>query len=81
MVGVMDRLDVHERIIQTEYEWYGEVRDVPKVYDADARRHTNPGLRKGDLKPTAIPLPPGDVVLEITVEEQEAFRAWLASVR
>jgi len=74
-------LDVHERIIQTEYAWYGEVRDVPKVFDADTRKHTSTHLRKGDSKPASIPLGSGDVVMEVTVEEQDAFLAWLHSVR
>lgn len=36
----MDRLEVHERIIETEYFLHGGALDVPKVYDADGHYHT-----------------------------------------
>lgn len=54
----MDRLDVHERIIATEYFLHGCVVDVPKVYDADGRNHTG---RAGKGQP-------GNVVRELTPE-------------
>ena len=37
----MNRLEVHERIVATEFFWHGGVLDVPKVYDADGHYHTD----------------------------------------
>ncbi len=42
----MDSLDTHERIIRSEYYWYGGVLDVSKVFDADTR-HAIDRPRKG----------------------------------
>lgn len=36
----MDRLERYEAIIDTEYYLYGGVVDVPKIYDADSKHHS-----------------------------------------
>jgi hypothetical protein len=36
----MDRLARHEHIIDTEYYLYGGIVDVPKIYDADSKHHS-----------------------------------------
>ncbi|MET4167306.1 hypothetical protein ABID74_003233 [Gordonia terrae] len=36
----MNRLERYEAIIDTEYYLYGGVVDVPKIYDADSKHHS-----------------------------------------
>ena len=73
----MDRLEVHERIIATEYFLHGGVLDVPKVYDADGRYHTA-RVGKGQNGPATWRLGPDSVVVE-TLSRQESA-AWIAEL-
>lgn len=41
----MDRLEVHERIIATEYFLHGGVLDVPRIYDADGHNHADRAMK------------------------------------
>lgn len=49
----MDRLEVHERIIATEYFLHGGVLDVPKIYDADGHNHSDRAM-KGTARQSLI---------------------------
>lgn len=51
----MDRLEVHERIIATEYFLHGGVLDVPKIYDADGHNHADRAM-KGAARQSLINL-------------------------
>lgn len=73
----MDRLEVHERIIATEYFLHGGVVDVPKVYDADGRYHTA-RVGKGHNTSATWQLSTHAVVVE-TLSRGESS-AWIAQL-
>lgn len=73
----MDRLEVHERIVASEFYWYGGVLDVPKVYDADGHYHTEPAA-KGQWQ---VAEQPAGRVLDVSeVFDRVADREWLSSL-
>lgn len=51
----MDRLELHERIIATEYYLYGGVVDVPKIYDADTKHHSERYVKGSRVRATSRP--------------------------
>lgn len=57
----MDRLQMHEKIVDSEYYLYGGVVDVPKIYDADSKHYTErylkgalPGVSCRNAHPEAV---------------------------
>lgn len=73
----MDRLEVHERIIATEYFLHGGVVDVPKVYDADGRYHT---ARVGKGQASAIPWRPGKDSVVVDKLSRSECRRWISEL-
>jgi hypothetical protein len=38
----MHRKDVYKRLVASESQWFGGVRDTPKVFEAGTRHHVDP---------------------------------------
>lgn len=74
LVGIMDRLEVHERIVDTEFFWHGGVLDVPKVYDADGHYHTD---RSGKGQRHVPERPDGEELGVAQTFDRSADREWL----
>ena len=73
----MDRLEVHERIIATEYFLHGGVLDVPKVYDADGHYHA---ARMGKGFNHATPWEMRGTRIVVETMDRSAHKPWLAAL-
>ena len=64
----MNSRDLYKRLLASETQWFGSVREAPKVFDNVTRNHIDPPLSRSSVAGLVDEVRPGETYYEMIVE-------------